>query len=193
MKWAFAFALLALTATAEFLPAQTAKRVKAVADRTICVSRQKVVDGGVTNVVATWRYKGREWTTTNAVRSIVLRPQTNTFVQRLGAAQAAAQAFRDSWLDASNRAAFAEGLCASLSNRVSAAETLYAVATNRAAVAEALYAAKTNAVAAAVAPLQEKRADYVSKRDKAALPTTKAIYQLFIDDIDAILDRLGAD
>ena len=193
MKWAFAFALLALTATAEFLPAQTAKRVKAVADRTICVSRHKVVDGGVTNVVATWRYKGREWTTTNAVRSIVLRSQTNTFVQRLGAAQAAAQAFRDSWLDASNRAAFAEGLCASLSNRVSAAETLYAAATNRAAVAEALYAAKTNAVAVAVGPLQAKRADYVSKRDKAALPTTKAIYQLFIDDIDATLDRLGAD
>ncbi len=193
MKWAFAFALLALTATAEFLPAQTAKRVKAVADRTVCVSRRRVVDGGATNVVATWRYRGREWTTTNAVRSIVLRPQTNTFVQRLGAAQAAAQAFRDSWLDASNRASLAEGLCAALSDRVSAAEGLYSSMSNRAAVAEALYAAKTNAVAAAVAPLREKRADYVSKRDKAALSMTKAIYQLFIDDIDAILDRLGAD
>lgn len=38
-----------------------------------------------------------------------------------------------------------------------------------------------------VAKLTEQRAEYVEKRDTAKLPTTKAIYQLFIDVIDDIL------
>lgn len=40
------------------------------------------------------------------------------------------------------------------------------------------------------AALDEKRAEYVEKRDKSALPTTKAIYQAFIDAIDRIRERL---
>ena len=40
------------------------------------------------------------------------------------------------------------------------------------------------------AALDERRAEYVEKRDKAALPTTKAIYQAFIDAIDRIKERL---
>ena len=38
--------------------------------------------------------------------------------------------------------------------------------------------------------LDEKRAEYVEKRDRSALPTTKAIYQAFIDAIDRIKERL---
>ena len=45
------------------------------------------------------------------------------------------------------------------------------------------------------AALDEKRAEYVEKRDKAALPTTKALYQAFIDAIDRIrvLQALGGE
>lgn len=40
------------------------------------------------------------------------------------------------------------------------------------------------------ADLDERRAEYVQKRDAAALPTTKAIYQAFIDAIDRIKEKL---
>ena len=40
------------------------------------------------------------------------------------------------------------------------------------------------------AALDEKRAEYVHKRDTATLPSTKAIYQAFIDAIDRIKERL---
>ena len=43
------------------------------------------------------------------------------------------------------------------------------------------------------AALDEKRAEYEQKRDAATLPTTKAIYQAFMDAIDRIKERLGAD
>ena len=43
------------------------------------------------------------------------------------------------------------------------------------------------------AALDERRAEYVEKRDKAALPTTKAIYQAFIDAIDRIKERLNIE
>ena len=41
------------------------------------------------------------------------------------------------------------------------------------------------------AALDEKRAEYVQKRDAATLPTTKAIYQAFIDAIDRIKEKLA--
>ena len=40
------------------------------------------------------------------------------------------------------------------------------------------------------AVLDEKRAEYVQKRDSVTLPTTKAIYQAFIDAIDRIKEKL---
>ena len=40
------------------------------------------------------------------------------------------------------------------------------------------------------AALDERRAEYVEKRDAAVLPSTKAIYQAFIDAIDRIKERL---
>ena len=45
------------------------------------------------------------------------------------------------------------------------------------------------------AALDEKRAEYERKRDAATLPTTKAIYQAFIDAVDRIKEKLnvGAD
>lgn len=59
------------------------------------------------------------------------------------------------------------------------AEEWMVAATNNAARVERVSAA-----------LDEKRAEYVEKRDKSALPTTKAIYQAFIDAIDRIKERL---
>ena len=50
--------------------------------------------------------------------------------------------------------------------------------------------ARVERVAAA---LDERRAEYVQKRDAAALPTTKALYQAFIDAIDGIKQRLGVE
>ena len=43
------------------------------------------------------------------------------------------------------------------------------------------------------AALDEKREEYVQKRDAATLPTTKAIYQAFIDAIDRIKEKLGTE
>ena len=38
--------------------------------------------------------------------------------------------------------------------------------------------------------LDEKRAEYVEKSDKSIMPTTKAIYQAFIDSIDRIKELM---
>ena len=43
------------------------------------------------------------------------------------------------------------------------------------------------------AALDERRAEYVQKRDAATLPTTKAIYQAFIDAIDRIKQRMDEE
>ena len=51
-------------------------------------------------------------------------------------------------------------------------------------------AAATARVERVTAALDERRAEYVQKRDAAALPTTKAIYQAFIDAIDRIKESL---
>ncbi len=61
----------------------------------------------------------------------------------------------------------------------SAAATWQTAATNNAARIER-----------ATAALDEKRAEYVQKRDAAALPTTKALYQAFIDAIDRIKAKM---
>lgn len=62
----------------------------------------------------------------------------------------------------------------------------------RASAEEWMVAATNNSarVERVSAALDEKRAEYVEKRDKSALPTTKAIYQAFIDAIDRIKERL---
>lgn len=59
------------------------------------------------------------------------------------------------------------------------------VASNRYEIAEAR-------ISNAKRGLNEKRDEYVEKRDKAALPTTKEIYQAFIDIIDDIIEKLDA-
>lgn len=70
----------------------------------------------------------------------------------------------------------------SAENWQSSAEAWMEAATNNAARVERVTAA-----------LDERRAEYVEKRDKAALPTTKAIYQAFIDAIDRIKERLDIE
>lgn len=44
-----------------------------------------------------------------------------------------------------------------------------------------------------IAALDDKRAEYVQKRDAATLPSTKAIYQAFIDAIDRIKEKLDEE
>jgi len=63
-----------------------------------------------------------------------------------------------------------------------AAETWRTSATNNAARVERVTAA-----------LDDRRAEYVEKRDAAVLPSTKAIYQAFIDAIDRIKEKLNAE
>ena len=70
----------------------------------------------------------------------------------------------------------------SAENWQASAEVWMDEATNNAARVERVTAA-----------LDEKRAEYVEKRDKSALPTTKAIYQAFIDAIDRIKERLKTE
>ena len=70
----------------------------------------------------------------------------------------------------------------SAENWQASAEVWMEAATNNAARVERVTAA-----------LDERRAEYVEKRDKAALPTTKAIYQAFIDAIDRIKERLDIE
>lgn len=58
------------------------------------------------------------------------------------------------------------------------------------AVRDAMPPDRAERVAAA---LDERRAEYVQKRDAAVMPTTKAIYQAFIDAIDRIKEKLGTE
>ena len=63
-------------------------------------------------------------------------------------------------------------------------------------VAEKWRTAATNAAARVervTAALDERRAEYVQKRDAATLPTTKAIYQAFIDAIDRIKAKMNGE
>lgn len=72
---------------------------------------------------------------------------------------------------------------------------LQALAEQLREAAEQWQAAATNAqarVERVTAALDDRRAEYVQKRDAAALPTTKAIYQAFIDAIDRIKENLNA-
>lgn len=43
------------------------------------------------------------------------------------------------------------------------------------------------------AAIDSKRAEYVEKADKAALPTTKALYHAFIDAIDRIREQMNVE
>ena len=63
-------------------------------------------------------------------------------------------------------------------------------------LAERWRVAATNAqarVERVSAALDEKRAEYEQKRNAATLPTTKAIYQAFMDAIDRIKERLDRE
>ena len=64
------------------------------------------------------------------------------------------------------------------------------------ALAEQWMETATNATARVervTAALDEKRDEYVQKRDAAALPSTKALYQAFIDAIDRIKGKLDRE
>lgn len=56
---------------------------------------------------------------------------------------------------------------------------------------QALATNATARIERVTAALDERREEYVEKRDAAVLPTTKAIYQAFIDAIDRIKERLA--
>lgn len=64
------------------------------------------------------------------------------------------------------------------------------------AAAEGWMDAATNNIARVErvsAALDENRAEYIEKADKANLPTTKALYQAFIDAIDRIKDQVEVE
>ena len=146
------FSLVAIAAIAAFGMTETERRhLRMLAERPRCEARERVVIGGTTNIVETWRRGGYEWKQTNAVRRVIGTVQTNTFEQRL----AEARALAEQWME---------------------------TATNATARVERVTAA-----------LDEKRDEYVQKRAAAALPSTKALYQAFIDAIDRIKGKLDRE
>ena len=78
----------------------------------------------------------------------------------------------------------------SLGERLAEARAGWTNALERAQANWAMYTNQATRVSALVDMLNAKRAEYVEKRDKATLPTTKAIYQAFIDQIDQWLAKL---
>jgi len=78
----------------------------------------------------------------------------------------------------------------SLGERLAEARAGWTNALQRAQANWAMYTNQATRVSALVDMLNAKRAEYVEKRDKATLPTTKAIYQAFIDQIDQWLAKL---
>ena len=78
----------------------------------------------------------------------------------------------------------------SLGERLAEARAGWTNALERAQANWAMYTNQATRVSALVDMLNAKRAEYVEKRDKATLPTTKALYQAFIDQIDQWLAKL---
>ena len=143
--------LAAIAALAAFGLTDTERRhLRSLAERPRCEARERVVIGGVTNIVETWRRCGYEWKQTNAVRRVIGTVQTNTFEQRL----AELRTLAEGWQSA---------------------------ATNATARIERMTAA-----------LDERRAEYVAKRDSGTV-ITRPIYQAFIDAIDRIKSELDAE
>lgn len=114
-KTAIAFALAATAALA--MTNLDRYRLKAVAERPRCESRQPVVIGGVTNIVETWRRGPYTWSQTNAVRRIVGKVQTNTFEQRLGE-------WKSKWASATNSLSLAEARLAIAEAKAARADRL---------------------------------------------------------------------
>lgn len=92
------FAVLLVAATAvppkPFVPPMLSSRVQSVGSRAICVSRGRVVDGGTTNVVETWRRGNFTWSVTNAARRVFGVKQTNTLQERIDTLKAKAEEIR---------------------------------------------------------------------------------------------------
>lgn len=78
----------------------------------------------------------------------------------------------------------------SLGERLAEARAGWTNALQRAQANWAMYTNQATRVSALVDMLNAKRAEYVEKRDKATLPTTRALYQAFIDQIDQWLAKL---
>lgn len=85
---------------------------------------------------------------------------------------------------------FVRPMRASLAERIAEARAGWSNALVRAQANWAMYTNAATRAEAVIDLLTAKRAEYVEKRDKAALPTTKAIYQAFIDQIDQWLRKL---
>lgn len=139
---------------------------KFLASRRICVSRDVTSVPG--SVITTWYRNGKPDTQLPAVVTNVIRAVH-------GAAQTSPLAdLADRWRQSAE----------SFSNRLVTAYADYASMSNRWELSE-------QSSAALRATLENSRAEYVEKRDRAALATTKAIYQLFIDSIDRMLGAGG--
>ena len=139
---------------------------KFLENRRICVSRDVTSVPG--SVITTWYRNGKPDTqlpavVTNVIRAVHGAAQTSPLADL-------AERWRESAAAYSNRWASAYADYVSMSNRWTLSE---------------------QSASALRSSLETSRAEYVDKRDKAALQTTKAIYQLFIDSIDRMLNGGG--
>ena len=66
------------------------QHLRMLAERPRCEARERVVIGGTTNIVETWRRGGYEWKQTNAVRRVIGIVQRNTFEEKVAEARALA-------------------------------------------------------------------------------------------------------
>ena len=85
------FSLVAIATIAAFGMTETERRhLRMLAERPRCEARERVVIGGTTNIVETWRRGGYEWKQTNAVRRVIGIVQRNTFEEKVAEARALA-------------------------------------------------------------------------------------------------------
>lgn len=73
-----------------FVPPLTSARIESVASRPICTYRGRVVSGGVTNVVETWRRGNFTWSVTNEARHVFGTRQTSTLQDKVNSLRASA-------------------------------------------------------------------------------------------------------
>lgn len=86
-----AFAMAAIAAVSAHGLTDTERiHLRNLAQRPRCEARARVVIGGTTNIVETWRRGGYEWKQTNAVRRVIGTVQRNTFEEKVAEARALA-------------------------------------------------------------------------------------------------------
>ncbi len=143
------------------------------------------------SAVREWIFKSSRYQ--NVVEWLQTLGKTNDFAKLAGVLTTNNVALKDA---VTNLTSTNSSLTEAVNKYKTRSEIYYAEWTNSywQAEAESNRAARAEAqLTAAKSSLAEKREEYVEKRDAAKLQTTKAIYQLFIDAIDAIIAKMDED